>query len=56
MSGNLVNAFGKITLEETQTDNRELLEEILLQLRIMNIHLQHLTDQIVRREDVGEEL
>jgi len=56
MSGNLVNAFGKITLEETQTDNRELLEEILLQLRIMNIHLQHLTDQTVRREDVGEEL
>ena len=56
MSNNLVNAFGKITLEETQTDNRELLEEILLQLKIMNVHLQYLTDERVRREDIGEEL
>jgi len=54
--GNLVNAFGKITLEETQTDNRELLEGILHQLKIMNVHLQYLTDQVVRDEDIGEEL
>lgn len=53
---NLVNAFGAITLEETQEDNRELLEEILLQLKIMNVHLQHLTDQVIRDEDIGEEL
>jgi hypothetical protein len=51
-----VDGDGKITLEETQTDNRELLEEILIQLKMMNIHLQHLTDQNIRREDVGEEL
>ena len=54
MAGNLVNAFGKITLEDTQIDNRELLIAILHELRIMNVHLQSITDERVRPEDVED--
>ena len=56
MSGSLVNAFGKITLEETQQDNRDLLLEVLLQLKIMNVHLASISDVRVRKEDIGEEV
>lgn len=52
MAGDLINAFGKITLEETQIDHRELLIAILHELRIMNVHLQSITDERVRPEDV----
>jgi len=53
MSGNLVNAFGKINLEETQVDNRDLLLEILKQLKIMNIHLESITDQRILDHDIS---
>ena len=33
---NLVNAFGKIALDESTLDNREILRAILTQLRINN--------------------
>ena len=33
---NLVNAFGKIALDESTLDNREILRSILTQLRINN--------------------
>lgn len=33
---NLVNAFGAIALDESVLDNREILREILTQLRINN--------------------
>lgn len=52
MSGNLVNAFGKIALDETSRDTKELLEAILVELRMMNIHLYKLSDEEVTSEDV----
>lgn len=56
MAGNLVNAFGKISLVDTQADNRELLLAILAELRIMNVHLESITDERVRLEDIEETL
>jgi len=52
MAGNLVNAFGKIALDETNRDTRELLEAIIVELRIMNTHLAMLTDEELTVEDV----
>jgi hypothetical protein len=45
MSGDLVNAFGKITLDATSRDVRELLEAILVELKMTNIHLAKLSDE-----------
>lgn len=52
MSGNLVNAFGKIALDETSRDVEELLEAILIELRMMNVHLAMMTDEEVTKGDV----
>lgn len=52
MAGNLVNAFGKIALEDTQTDNRDLLLKIIAQLQIMNLHLSVLTDTKIEEFDL----
>lgn len=52
MSGNLVNAFGKIALDETSRDVEELLEAILIELRMMNVHLAMMTDEEVKKGDV----
>lgn len=47
----LVNLFGGINLEDTQVDNRQLLMAILLELRKMNAHMEHITDQHITDED-----
>ena len=52
MAGDLVNAFGKITLEDTQEQNRDLLLHILQELRIMNMHLSLLTDNEITKFDL----
>ena len=52
----LRNLFGEIALEETQKDTGELLLEVLTELKIMNVHLQHLSDQRVTKADVEEEI
>lgn len=52
MSGNLVNAFGKIALDENVRDSEELLEAILIEMRIMNTYLAILTDNEISSEDV----
>lgn len=52
MAGNLVNAFGKITLEDTQEQNRDLLLHILNELRIMNMHLSVITDNEITIHDL----
>lgn len=49
---NLVNAFGKIALDETSRDVGELLEAILIELRMMNVHLAMMTDEEVTKGDV----
>ena len=51
----LVNMFGSLNLEDTQVDNRELLLAILLELRKMNAHMEHITDQRITDEDVESE-
>lgn len=51
-TGNLVNAFGKIALEETNKDVEELLEAILVELRIMNLHLSMVTEEEITKDSV----
>lgn len=50
----LVNMFGKVATEETQVSQDQLLRELVIQLRILNIHMQKLSDEKVLREDVKE--
>ena len=56
----LRNLFGEIALESTQMENgqdeQDLLLDILRQLKIMNVHLSHLSDQTVRIEDIEDGL
>ena len=52
MSGNLVNAFGKIALDENSRDIEERLDAIIAELRIMNTHLAMMTDDEITIEDV----
>ena len=56
----LRNLFGEIALESTQMENgqdeQDLLLDILRQLKIMNVHLAHLSDQTVRIEDIEDGL
>lgn len=56
----LRNLFGDVALEETQLEGnltqQDLLIEVVKQLKIMNLHLAHLSDQTVRDEDVEEGL
>lgn len=52
MSGSLVNAFGKIALDETSRDIEELLAAVIVELRIMNTHLAMITTEEVTAEDV----
>jgi len=52
MSGNLVNAFGKIALDESSKDTVELLNAILVELRIMNIHLSEMSGNTITSGDV----
>lgn len=54
----LRNMFGDVALETTQEDvallHGELLLKILIELKRMNVHLAHLTDQNVTDADVEE--
>lgn len=56
----LRNLFGDVALEATQLSGNltqeDLMIEVIKQLKIMNIHLAHLSDQTVRDEDVEEGL
>jgi len=56
----LRNLFGDVALEATQLEGNltqeDLLIEVVKQLKIMNIHLAHLSDQTVRDEDVEDGL
>lgn len=52
----LVNLLGEIALENTQLDSQQVLVEILLQLRMMNLHLSKLTDEKITRNDVQGDL
>lgn len=52
----LRNLFGEIALESSQKDTQELLVEILTELKIMNLHLEHISDQRINRAEVEEEL
>jgi hypothetical protein len=49
---NLVNAFGKIALDETSRDTRELLEAIIVELRILNLHMAKMNDEEISSDDV----
>ena len=55
MSGNLVNAFGKIALDETSRDVRETLALILIELRIMNEHTARMRGEHIDQEDLDDE-
>ena len=55
MSGKLVNAFGAISLEETQVDNKEILLAVLIELRIMNEHFARMRDEVIEPDDLDEE-
>lgn len=48
----LVNMFGDIALEATQLDQADLLRELLIQIKILNVHMQKLSDENVRIDDV----
>ena len=50
----LRNLFGDISLEDTQVELREALQEIVIQLKIMNVHLEHISEQHVLRADVED--
>lgn len=52
----LVNLLGEIALENTQLDSQQVLVEILLQLRMMNLHLSKLTDEKITSNDVQGDL
>jgi hypothetical protein len=56
----LRNLFGDVALEATQLEGNltqeDLLLEVVKQLKIMNLHLAHMSDQMVRDEEVEEGL
>lgn len=56
----LRNLFGDVALEDTQLEGNltqeDLLIEVVKQLKIMNLHLAHMSDQTVRDEEVEEGL
>lgn len=56
----LRNLFGEVALEETQKEaaftQEDLLIDILRQLKIMNLHLAHLSDQRIQIEDIEDGL
>ena len=52
----LVNLLGEIALEDTQLDSQQVLVEILLQLRMLNLHMAKLTDEKITRNDVQGDL
>ena len=55
MSGDLVNAFGKIALDITGRDSNELLYEILIEMRIMNEHFARMRNEVIDRDELDDE-
>lgn len=55
MSGDLVNAFGKIALDVTGRDSNELLYEILVEMRIMNEHFARMRNEVIDRDELDDE-
>ena len=55
MSGDLVNAFGKIALDVTGRDSNELLYEILVEMRIMNEHFARMRNEVIERDELDDE-
>ena len=55
MSGDLVNAFGKIALDVTGRDSNELLYEILIEMRIMNEHFARMRNEVIDRDELDDE-
>lgn len=51
----LVNAFGAISLEDTQVSNQELLQAILLEMRIMNEHFARMRNEVIDVEELDVE-
>lgn len=49
---NLVNAFGKIALDENSRDVEELLNAILVELRLMNLQLTLMTGTEIGPDEV----
>jgi hypothetical protein len=56
----LRNLFGEVALEGTQLEaaltQEDLLIDILRQLKIMNLHLAHISDQHITVDDIEEGL
>ena len=59
----LCNPFGELSLESTQKEIKNLIEngadqqtllmaELVLQMKIMNLHLSHITDQRFIEDEV----
>lgn len=52
MSCNLVSPFGNLASEDTQLTQADLLRDLIIQIKILNIHLAKLSDERVLEEDV----
>ena len=48
----LINLFGETATEETQLDQLLLLKDLLIQIKILNVHMAKLSDERVTVEDV----
>ena len=49
----LINLFGETATEETQLDQLSLLKDLLIQIKILNIHMSKLSDERVTVEDIA---
>lgn len=51
----LVNAFGAISLEDTQVSNQELLQAILIEMRMMNEHFARMRNEVIEPDELDVE-
>lgn len=51
----LVNAFGAISLEDTQVSNQELLQAILIEMRLMNEHFARMRGEVIEPDELDFE-
>lgn len=49
----LINLFGETATEGTQLDQLLLLKDLLIQIKILNVHMAKLSDENVTVEDVA---
>jgi len=54
MSGKLVNMFGDIALDETSRRLTELLEAILVELRVNNEHMARMRNEHIDADELDE--